>query len=93
MKKLNSTIISASCFEFTDSKTGEIKSMTKINYLAEREDTDNFIGNEIKICRKMGNFIPQLKKVIGKPVVLGIDERNTEDGVKYVIKTVDNVEL
>lgn len=93
MKTIKSMLVSAGRFKFADSQTGALTTMTKITYLAERSDTDDYVGHVVMTCTKVGDHVFKLKDCIGKTVDIQIDERQRVDGVKYVIKSVGNVKL
>jgi predicted RNase H-related nuclease YkuK (DUF458 family) len=74
-------------------KNGEVRDMTKMIYAIPMSGTDNSVGPALLECYKVGNFIEKLKNKIMIKTSAEIEERPTNNGCKFVIKKIDNVEL
>ena len=93
MKKINSIIIRGELNTFKNEKTGEISEMTKIIYLIPVERTDKVLGFVPLETYKKDNLLKEIEPYILKTVVLEIDEVPTKNGVKYVLKKINDKEI
>lgn len=67
--------------------------MTELNYAINMANTDKTVGYAILSCYKQGNLLKKIEPFIMKPVTSTIEERPTENGSKYVITKISNIEL
>ncbi len=94
MKQVRITIINASVNKVKDKKTGQYTgSLTKIVYAVERTNTENLVGNAILTCYKQGNLLKTLTPYVMKLSNAEIREDFTDNGSKWAIMKLNNVEL
>lgn len=94
MKQAMITLINGELVNFKNSATGAYdKEMTKLNYAINMANTDKTVGYAILSCYKQGNLLKKIEPYIMKQVSAAIEERPTENGSKYVITKVNNIEL
>lgn len=94
MKQVRIMIINASVSKIKDKKTNEYTGkLTKIVYAVERTNTDNMIGNAILTCYKQGDLLKFLTPYAMKLSNAEIREDFTENGSKWSIMKLNNVEL
>ena len=75
---------------FSNEKTGEITTMCKITYGMDIMKTDNFSGLSILTSYAKENAFLGLEKVLRKECVATIENRPTQNGVKYVITKIND---
>ena len=93
MKQARITIINASVSSIKDKRTNTTNELTKICYSVERTNTDKMIGQAILTCYRQGNLLKKLEPYTMKSTMAHIREDFLENGNKWVLVKVDNVEL
>lgn len=96
MRKINSSIIQCNLLNVKNEQTGELIEMTRILYTIDREDTEKVIGPATCESFRVGNYLKKLEKntIKYKPrVELLIEEKPMKNGVKFVINSVNGIEL
>lgn len=90
MDKLKINILNLQKVNFSNKKTGEVKTMVKITYGTEITKTDDFVGLSILECYCNEKAFVNLEKVINREVIATLEKRPTSNGVKYVITHINN---
>ena len=88
-------IVSIEPQAFTNERTGVVTEMLKVTYLVKIDtDTERFIGNNILVSYVPTKDLEKLRKyVITLSSTAEIAERATSNGVKWVIKSINDVKL
>lgn len=89
MEKIKGMVINAKLLEFTDEKTGELVTLTKVNYVLCSEDSDNSVGYELLECNLVGNVVRKFKDITMKPVTLGCEKVFNKSGYKLKLREVN----
>lgn len=93
MEKIKGMIINAKLLEFTDEKTGELVTLTKVNYVLDSEDSDKSVGSDMFECNLIGNVVRKFKGYTMKPVTLGFEKVSNKSGYKLKIREVNGLEI
>lgn len=93
MEKIKGTIINAKLLEFTDEKSGELVTLTKVNYVLDSEDTDNSVGYDMFECNLVGNVVRKFRGLTMKPVTIGFEKVSNKTGYKLKIREVNGLSI
>lgn len=94
MKNSKIMIINAELVYFKNRTTGKYDNeFTKINYSIPMSKNENLVGNALLVCFKQGNILEKLKNLCGKESIANIEEQPTENGSKYVIRSINGIDL
>lgn len=93
MKDALITIINSELTLFKDSEGKFTREMTKINYAINMARTDRNVGPAILSCYKSGNLLKKIEPYCLKATKAQIEERPTENGSRYVISKLNDIEL
>lgn len=91
--KVQGFLINMNSIEITNEKTGEITKLTKIEYAIQAPTTDYFKGGAIMTAYSNGNSFSTLEKYLFSKVTLEIEQRPTNNGVKFYILSVNDNKL
>ena len=93
MKDALITIINSDLVYFKDNEGKYTKEMTKINYAINMARNDKVVGPAVLHCYKSGNVLKKIEPYCLKAVKAQIEERPTENGSRYVISKINEIEL
>lgn len=88
-------IVSIEPQNFTNKNTGEVTEMLKVTYAVKINPNSNrFIGNNILVSYVPKKDLDKLEKyIINLTSKAEIEERATENGTKWVVKSINDVKL
>ena len=91
--KTEGYILNMEPMKFTNKNTGEIKTMTRINYVVNAPTTEYFKGGAVLTAYSNGKAFSILEKLLMQKVNLTIQQRPIDNGSKYYILSVNNINL
>ena len=91
--KVQGFLINMTSIEITNDKTGEINKLTKIEYAIQAPATEFFKGGAIMTAYSNGKAYDMLEKFLFNKVTLEIEQRPTNNGVKFYILSVNDNKL
>ena len=88
-------IVSIEPQNFTNEKTGVVTEMLKVTYLVKiNKDSERFKGSNILVSYVPAKELEKLEKyLINLTSTAEIEERATDNGTKWVIKSINDVKL
>lgn len=78
---------------FTNKATGEVVDMTLVRYSVPGQVDETFKGSIILECYTTGEAFAKLDKLLGKDCEIVISQKPTDNGSKYVLVSVNDIEL
>lgn len=78
---------------FNNKTTGEVVDMTLVRYSVPGQIDEMFKGSIILECYTVGDAFVKLDKLLGKECEIVISQKPTDNGCKYVLVSVNDIEL
>lgn len=78
---------------FTNKNTGEVVDMTLVRYSVPGQVDESFKGSIILECYTIGSAFTKLDKLLGKDCEIVLSQKPTDNGSKYVLVSVNDIEL
>lgn len=91
--KVQGFLINMSPINITNDKTGEVTELTKIEYCVQAPSTEFFKGGAILTAYTSGKAFDLLERNLFNKVNLELEQRPTNNGVKFYILSVNDNKL
>ena len=93
MENLKIVILNLTKVTFKNKTTGEVNEMVKVTYGTHVPDEERFSGMAILECYLKKETFNKLKDYIGKPINADFKKIRLNNGFKYTLSSIDNVEI
>ena len=91
--KAQGFLINMSPIKITNDKTGEITELTKIEYCVQAPTTEYFKGGALLTAYTNGKAFDILDKYLFNKVNIELEQRPTNNGVKFYIVSINDNKL
>lgn len=91
--KVQGFLINMSPIKITNDKTGEVTELTKIEYCVPAPSTEFFKGGAVLTAYTNGKAFDVLERNLFNKVNLELEQRPTNNGVKFYILSVNDNKL
>jgi len=91
--KTEGILLNMEAKSFVNKTTGEITEMTLVRYLIPTDSTEEFKGGVILECYTKKDAFTKLEKIMFQKSVIELMQKPTQNGSKYVLYSVNNIDL